>query len=172
MPQSHFDLFNLQPRFALPGDELDAAYRRLAAQVHPDRYANADPTEQRQALSLATNVNEAYRILRRPVLRAQYLLNLRGIDPIQGAPSVLPNFLMEQMDWREGLSDAQAERDVTTLQRLYEQVHWRADVLLQELEQHLDGDGELAAAAQAVQQLMFIDKLLLDIDEARALLEA
>jgi molecular chaperone HscB len=172
MPQSYFALFNLEPRFALPGEQLDTAYRTLAAQVHPDRYANAAPTEQRQALSLATSANEAYRTLKRPVLRAQHLLSLRGVGSVEGGAGVSPDFLLEQMDWREVLSDAQVARNSTALQQLDDLVRRRAADLLLQLELQLDANGDNAAAARTVQQLLFVDKLLFDIDEARALLEA
>jgi molecular chaperone HscB len=172
MPQSYFALFNLEPRFALPGEQLDAAYRALAAQVHPDRYANSTPAEQRQALSLATSANEAYRTLKRPLLRAQHLLSLRGVESLDSGVRVSPEFLSEQMDWRETLSDAQAARDAAALQALGESVRRRAADLQQQLEVNLDADDDNCAAARTVQQLMFVDKLLFDIDEAHALLEA
>ncbi len=172
MSQSYFALFSLEPRFALRGEQLDTAYRALAAQVHPDRYANAAPAEQRLALSLATSTNEAYRTLKRPALRAQHLLSLRGVDSIDGGAGILPAFLLEQMEWRELLSDAQAARDFTALLQLGDLVRRRAADLLQQLELHLDVNGDNAAGARTVQQLMFVDKLLFDIDEACALLEA
>ncbi len=172
MPQSHFALFNLEPRFALPGERLDAAYRKLAAQVHPDRYANASPAEQRRALSLATSANEAYRTLKKPLLRAQYLLSLRGVDALDGGTRMSPDFLLEQMDWRETLSDAQAQRDGTALQHLGDRVRRRAGDLLKQLEAHLDSNDDHGTAVRTVQQLMFVEKLLFDIDEAHALLEA
>ncbi len=172
MPQSYFALFNLEPRFALPGEQLDAAYRQLAAQVHPDRFANAAPAEQRQALSLATSANEAYRTLKRPLLRAQHLLGLRGVDVLDGGARISQEFLLEQMDWRETLSDARAARSSKRLQQLGEMVRRRSADLLQQLAAQLDADGDNCAAARTVQQLMYVDKLLFDIDESHALLEA
>jgi len=172
MPQSYFSLFNLEPRFALPGEQLDAAYRQLAAQVHPDRFANAAPAERRLALSLATSANEAYRTLKRPLLRAQHLLGLRGVDVLDGGARISQEFLLEQMDWRETLSDARAGRNAKGLQQLGELVRRRSADLLQQLAAQLDADGDNCAAARTVQQLMYVDKLLFDIDESHALLEA
>jgi len=68
-PPDYFSLFNLEPRFALLLDELDIAYRTLASQVHPDRFAAGTAAEQRRALELATHANEAYRALKTPLLR-------------------------------------------------------------------------------------------------------
>ena len=172
MPQSYFALFNLEPRFALPGEQLDRAYRTLATRVHPDRYARATPSEQRQALELATNANEAYRTLKKPVLRAQHLLSLRGIETVARSATIPAALLLEQMEWREALSDAQATHDGNALQRLDTTVRGRAAALLARLETQLDAEKDNPAAAQSVQQLMFVEKLIADIDEARALLEA
>lgn len=172
MPQSYFALFDLEPRFALAGEQLDAAYRQLASQVHPDRYVNAAPSERRYALSLATSVNEAYRTLKKPLLRAQHLLSLRGVDAIERGARTSADFLLEQMDWRETLSDARTARSAMALQQLGELVRRRAADLLQQLEVHLDAIEDNCAAARTVQQLMYVDKLLFDIDEAHALLEA
>ena len=80
MPPSYFALFELEPRFALPLEQLDLAYRALAMRVHPDRYANAPLDERRQALTLAANANDGYRTLKKPHLRARHLLSLRGVD--------------------------------------------------------------------------------------------
>ena len=172
MPQSYFALFNLEPRFALPIEQLDLAYRALATRVHPDRYANAGPAEQRQALALATDANEGYRTLRKPVLRARHLLSLRGIDAAGAGTATAPEFLLEQMEWREALGDVQATRDGDALQRLDKTVRSRAAALQAQLAIQLDAEGSHPAAAQSVQQLMFVEKLIADIDEARALLEA
>ena len=58
LPPSFFALFDLEPRFALPIEQLDAAYRTLARRVHPDRFVNGTEAEQRQAIETATHVNE------------------------------------------------------------------------------------------------------------------
>jgi molecular chaperone HscB len=123
-------------------------------------------------LSLATSANEAYRILKRPLLRATHLLSLRGVDSLDSADRVSPEFLSEQIDWRETLSDAQTARDAAVLKQLDDLVRRRAADLLRELQVHLDDDEDNCAASRTVRQLMFVDKLRLDIDEAHALLEA
>lgn len=171
MPQSYFALLNLEPRFALPAEQLDLAYRALATRVHPDRHTHAAPAEQRQALTLATNANEAYRTLKKPLLRARHLLSLRGIQAAEQSVTMPPEFWIEQMEWREALSDARAARDCNALQRLHAVVRDRAAALHAQLATQLDAERDDPAAAQSVQQLMFMEKLVADIDEARALLE-
>lgn len=170
MQQSYFALLNLEPRFALPAEKLESAYRTLAMRVHPDRHAHAGLVEQRQALTLAADANEAYRTLKKPVLRAKHLLDLRGMQ-IGEHRTLPPEFLMEQMQRREALSEAQAARDIHALKALAAQVRNQAEALITLLETQLDVEGDNTAAALSVQKLMFVEKLAADIDEACSLLE-
>ena len=170
MQQSYFALFNLEPRFALAMEQLDSAYRALAARVHPDKFAHADAQEQRMALQLATQANEAYRALKKPVSRARHLLDLRGQSE-QAGSTTQQNFLIEQMEWREALDDASSARDLHGLTKLNQSVRERSRVLQRQLEQQLDQLNDAAAATHTVQQLMFVEKLLNNIDDARSRLE-
>jgi molecular chaperone HscB len=171
MPHSYFAMFELEPRFALPLEQLDLAYRALAMRVHPDRYANAPLDERRQALTLAANANDGYRTLKKPHLRARHLLSLRGVDTAGRSAAVPPSFLSLQMEWREALGEARAARDDNALRQLGTTVGAAAAALHGRLERQLDAEQDNAAAAQSVLQLMFMDKLLADIDDAHALLE-
>jgi len=80
--QDYFALFGLPARYRFDPAELDAAYRKLQTEVHPDRFAAAGDDERRLALQSSSRVNEAYRALRSPLERAHYLLLLRGIDAL------------------------------------------------------------------------------------------
>jgi molecular chaperone HscB len=166
MPQSYFTLFDLEPRFALPLDELDLAYRTLAGRVHPDRFASGTPAEQRQALELATRANEAYRVLKAPVLRARHLLELRGVEIGESGTSMPAAFLNAQIDWREELDDARMARDAGALRALGTSVREQAGAVSVQLTAHLDRERDDAGALKSMLQLMFLDKLVADIDDA------
>lgn len=73
----HYALFELQPAFDLDLEQLSARYRELARKVHPDRFADAGESEQRQAIEQSANLNEAYQTLKSPSRRARYLLKLQ-----------------------------------------------------------------------------------------------
>ena len=78
---NHFELLGLPVRYAIDAKALDAAYRELQRNVHPDRHAASDDASRRLALQAAARVNEAYRTLADPVGRAGYLLSLSGVEP-------------------------------------------------------------------------------------------
>src|SRR5262245_40059980 len=90
LTSSHFELFGLAPAFALDLARLETAYRQIQAQVHPDRFAHAGDAERRASMQMTTRVNEAYRTLKSPVRRAQYLLALNGIDVAFETDTAMP----------------------------------------------------------------------------------
>src|SRR5215212_4975031 len=116
---SYFELFGLEPAFALDAAALEGAYREIQSRVHPDRFAHAGDAERRASLQWTTRVNEAYRTLKNPVQRASHILSLHGVDVAFETNTAMPqNFLMQQMELRESLEDAIAKKDVKTLASL------------------------------------------------------
>ena len=167
LTDSHFDLFDLPRTFAVDPQKLDDAYRTVQAQVHPDRFAAAGDAQKRLAMQWATHANEAYQTLRDPLKRATYLLHLKGIDvQAENNTAMPPAFLMQQMEWRESLGDAKAERDIDALDTLLAMLRKEKRMRYAALAGLLNGDGNSAAAADAVRQLMFIEKIERDTAEA------
>ena len=74
-----FMLFGVARRFAQDRDVLDARWRALQADVHPDRFAAEGAAAQRVAMQWAMRVNEAYQRLKDPLKRAAYLCVLHGV---------------------------------------------------------------------------------------------
>ena len=156
--QNHFDLFHLPARFDIDLPALDAAYRDVQGQVHPDRFVNAGGAEQRVAMQWATRANEAYHTLKNPQKRARYLVELNGVDLQTESNTAMPmDFLMQQMEWREELGDARAAKDEAALDALDTQVKDAKKQQLAEVARQLDS-GDFAAAGQTVRALMFLDK--------------
>lgn len=164
-----FTLFGLAPRFALERGELDAHWRTLQAQVHPDRFASQGTAAQRVAMQWAVRVNEAYRRLKDPLARAAYLCELRG-QPIDAhSNTAMPRaFLMQQMAWREALDEA---ADASAIHALDDEVASHQRHELERLRVQLDEQGDIAAAAQTVRALMFVAKFRHDIDRRLEALE-
>jgi molecular chaperone HscB len=168
--QEYFSLFGLPERYAIDPAQLDAAYRSVQAQVHPDRFAHRPETERRVAMQWATLANEAYRALRNPVERARYLLSRRGIDvEAERNTGMSHAFLMQQMEWREAVEEAAQDREA--LDRLERELGRDERVMLEDLQAALDDANDSARASELVRRLMFMEKLRREIDEALAQLE-
>jgi molecular chaperone HscB len=165
--QNHFELFGLPRTFQLDAQALDARYRELQREVHPDRFATASDAERRASMQMATRVNEAYRTLKSPLARARYLLELQGVDLGTETNTAMPAaFLAEQMEWREGLEEADRLGDACSLTRLKHEVGEEMDRTFAALTSQLDrGDHE--AAAGTVRKLMFYDRLSEEVADTR-----
>ncbi len=167
-----FSLFELPRFFRLNVAELEARFREIQGQVHPDRFARAGDAERRLSMQWATRANEAYQTLKKPLERARYLLHLSGHDVrAESNTAMAPEFLMEQMEWREAVAEARGARAIHELERLHQRL--RADMVgrYEELGRLLDEAGDLESAGEAVRRLMFLEKLLHEIDDALASLE-
>jgi molecular chaperone HscB len=164
--QNYFELFGLPQRYRFDPEKLDAAYRALQRVVHPDRYASAGDAERRVALQSSARVNEAYRALKDPVGRAQYLLSLRGIDALAETNTALPaEFLQRELERREAVGEAQAARDADHLAALLREVRSDAAVLETTLADRLEAEA-WENARDAVRELRFLTKVASDIEAA------
>lgn len=161
----YFTLFDLPPDFDIDAAALESRYRALAAQCHPDKFAAKSSFEQKQAVMMATTVNEAYRILKNPIDRAAYLLRENsGIDA--DAPqhtAVDTEFLLRQMQWREALEDGSGNE--AALLRLQTEVAEAAAELCRRLSRAF-AEQAYQTAANCVRQGRFIDKLQQQIRHA------
>jgi molecular chaperone HscB len=160
-----FSLFGLPETYRLDRADLDARWKRVAAQVHPDRHTGQGAAAQARAMQWAMRVNQAYRRLRDPLQRAAYLCERRGA-PIEAESNtrMCNAFLTEQMRWREDLEDAASE---TAIDRLADDVRQRQQGLFDTVARELDELKQPHRAAEAVRSLMFVARFLQDIDKRR-----
>ena len=170
---NHFALFGLTPAFHIDAQTLDERFRKLQAQVHPDRFTQAGESERRASLQWATRVNEAYQSLKTPLSRAQYLIELAGhrLDR-ESNKAMPPEFLIEQMEWREAVVEAMQNGEIEALDRLCHRVGHEAQARYGKLAELLDDRADFKAAAEEVRCLMFLEKLLTEIDDGMAMLES
>ena len=167
-----FSLFDLPKSFRLNLSELDSRYRDVQAQVHPDRFANAPESERRLSMQWATRANEAYMTLKKPLERAKYLLELAGHDLQAESNTAMPaDFLMEQMEWREAVMEARSGGDHHELEHLFQRLTSDIAGRYDEIGTLLDVRQDHATATDRVRRLMFLEKLLFEIDDALASLE-
>ena len=164
-------MFGLPERFRFDLATLDRAYQELQSEVHPDRYADAAEAKQRLALQASARVNEAYRALKDPVARAQYLLALHGVDALDETDTKLPiEFLERQLERREAASDAMDAGDISALERVLDEVRHEASALEGRVASLLD-DNAWDRARGPVRELRFLTKVVADIDAMLATVE-
>ncbi len=163
---SDFELFGLPQRFAQDRAELDRVWKELQREAHPDRFAAQGAAAQRTALQWSGRINEAYQRLKDPLRRAAYLCELAGVPTAAESNTAMPpDFLMEQMEWRESLDDAQSGE---ALDALSDRVLQRRREMLERIGRLLDGQDDAAAAAQQVRALMFIERFAADVESRLA----
>jgi molecular chaperone HscB len=161
-----FDIFDLPRRFALDRGDLDARRRRLQAEVHPDRFAAADPASRRLAMQRAVRVNEAYEHLKDPLRRATALCELNGAPIRAEDNTAMPvDFLVQQMAWREALEEASGPGQV---EAVAEQLEAYRAAAYQRLAATLDKSRDFGAAAEQVRALMFVERFAEDVAERQA----
>lgn len=164
----HFARLGLARAWQLDRDALERNYLAGARVVHPDRFASSDSATRRLAMEHSAALNEAYRVLRDPVLRAEYLVELAGIDldssdKQSGAPHPSQAFLIEMIELREQLEDAQPGQ----LDALHEQVEERLDESLSAALAALDADRPRDAAIALVHR-RYLQRFIDEVEQARA----
>lgn len=136
----HFRVLGLARRFDIDAKAAEARFRALSREIHPDRFATADARARKFSMQRTVQLNEAWKMLKDPVRRAEYLLSLQGweVGAESGASRpgaagarerlpVPPALLGEVLELREELADARAEGDDARVQKLARDVRQRAD---------------------------------------------
>jgi molecular chaperone HscB len=161
LQSNDFELFGLPAQFAQERAAIDARWKDLQREAHPDKFAAQGAAAQRVAMQWSVRINEAYQRLKDPLKRAAYLCELRGAPIEAENNTAMPHaFLVEQMEWREALDDA---RNVADLDQLNAQLLRTRRHILQQLETLLDAQNDSAQAAQQVRALMFIERFAADV---------
>ena len=165
-----FELFALPQRFAQERAVLDARWKDMQREAHPDRFAAQGAAAQRIAMQWSVRINEAYQRLKDPLKRAAYLCELHGAAIDAERNTAMPSdFLMQQMQWRESLDDAHTLQSLEALQKDVSQAHRES---LQNCATLIDQLQQFELAAQQVRRLMFIERFMHDIDTKMDALDA
>lgn len=156
--QNHFQLFKLSEQFDVDRQVLDEAYREIQNLVHPDRFINAPESDRRAALQWASLANDAYQTLRNPIKRAAYLCALKG-HPLsnESTPAMPPDFIFEQIEWREHLDNIRVEKDLAALESLDLRLRERSMEQMELVKKALTKN-DYPEAIQEVRKMMFLQK--------------
>ena len=162
LQSNDFELFELTPRFAQDRAAIDARWKILQREAHPDKFAAQGTAAQRVAMQWSVRINEAYQRLKQPLSRASYLCELHSSPILAENNTAMPTaFLMQQMAWREALDEADT---LDAIQEIAETVSKTRRELLLKIEQSLDVEKNFTAAAQLVRSLMFIERFSIELD--------
>ena len=107
MESNYFALLELPVAFDLDKEHLRKLYTQLQQRFHPDRVATLSTEDRQKNLQLSMDINQAYHTLKDPLLRAQHLLALEGIQ-VNGENDTIkppPALLMEMMEFREAIQE-------------------------------------------------------------------
>ena len=160
-----FELFGLPRRFSQERSAIDARWKELQREAHPDKFAAQGAAAQRVAMQWSVRINEAYQRLKDPLRRAAYLCELHGTAVGAEDNTAMPAaFLMQQMEWREALEEARAEAELDALHEDVEQARRAALARCGDL---LDQQQDFAGAAREVRALMFIARFAQDLERRR-----
>lgn len=146
-----FEILNLEPSYSLDLDVLESQYFATQKKTHPDQFSQGNEKEKAIALNKSTAVNQAYLLLKDPLLRAEYLLKQAGIELYSNDPI----FLEQIMAWNESLSQGE---------NLRQELKMKEKQLLDTLEGAF-AFKEYEKASHALYQLAYIKKLLRQWEE-------
>ena len=157
-----FELFDVPVRFAQDRAQLDARWKALQREAHPDRFAAEGAAAQRVAMQWSVRINEAYQRLKDPLKRAAYLCEMQGAPVQSENNTAMPAaFLMQQMAWRESLEETESAEE---LEALAEQVSAEQRRVQLDLARLLDQDKKPELAVGQVRALMFIERFTHEVN--------
>jgi molecular chaperone HscB len=164
---NHFAVLGLEPAYELDVAALERSYLGLQQQHHPDHATAGTAGERRAAMERSGAINEAYRALRDPVRRAEYLCRLGGIDldvsdPDRGAPPMSQAFLIDMIERRDGMAETR-QRGHAAVDALRERVLGEQDAALDRAVLALRG-GAVREAAVALVERRYLQRLIDELD--------
>lgn len=164
--RNFFELLGLPPGCNVDITLLEQHYRQLQAELHPDRFVNAGADQRLAALQQSSLLNDAYTTLKSPLLRAEHLLALHGIDAREHVQSHMDSaFLLNQMQLRETLEGLQQKQDLTGLANLQTQAKNDVSAVWQGFVSTMEA-AQFDKAKRLFHKLQFLYKLIDEIAEA------
>jgi molecular chaperone HscB len=176
----HFSVLGIPATYAVDLAAAEASFKQLSRQVHPDRFATADPRARRASLGRTVQLNESWRTLKDPIRRAEYLLGRAGVEVASddNRPSsedsgrhtrevaAPPAFLMEILDLHDELSAAQRAGDAVKVALMTDEIRGREAESMRTIAAGLEaGTPErLDQASQALVALRYYRRFLEQVE--------
>jgi molecular chaperone HscB len=170
LPGDYFRFFDLPERLDIDLADLEKRYYALSRQWHPDRFARKPEPERNEAEQQTALLNDAYRTLRDPVRRAEYVLSQHGLDAAhQSAP---PDLLEEVFELNMALEEIKHGDDsvrpqLEEAQARFQKMQDDVDAALQkEFVVYAGGADSLARIRAILNRRNYIRNLLRDVAKA------
>jgi molecular chaperone HscB len=171
--QDYFAFFGLPQKLTLSTADLQTRFYSLSRQFHPDRFARRAASEQEYALNTTALLNDAYRVLRDPIQRAEYLLASKGFDiGEQRSNDVPPELLEEVFELNMLLEETPSPEELDRARAKFLRMMSENDSQLQALFQKYDASGDDQAILQSIRGALnrrrYIQNLVRDVEKALA----
>ena len=160
-----FALFDLPVAFQVDSALLNERYLALQKSLHPDNFSAASAQEQRLAIQKSAEINDALRILKDPITRADSIIAMNTGEtenPEEKSNNDI-DFLMQQMEWRETLENIENRQDTDELTAFAKEINKIRHAILSELSTVLDAQ-QWDIARAITDKLRFIKKLQAEIE--------
>ncbi len=176
----YYEFFDLPRRLALDAEDLKNRFYTLSRLLHPDRYTRRSEQERRFSLEASSILNDAYRVLKDPIQRAEYILRQEGF-PVgdQRNKDVPPELLEEVFELNMALDELRGG-DLEVLPQL-DAMRRRFQEMLAEIDRGLDAlflrhdaapaeerKEVLAAIRSTLNRRRYISNLIQEVDRQLA----
>ena len=162
LQSNDFELFGLAQKFSQDRAAIDARWKELQREAHPDKFAAQGASAQRVAMQWSVRINEAYQRLKDPLKRAAYLCELNGAPVNAENNTAMPTeFLMQQIEWREALDEAKTAENIDQI-ALQTNEYGRKQ--LSKIERSIDAENSFKSAVEHVRALMFVERFSAEVD--------
>jgi len=163
MVKNFFELFNLKKSFNIDENALLRAYQREISRFHPDRFSSSSESEKLQAIKNTALINSAYSALKSPLNRAEYLLNMEGINPFDEKDTTMDsNFLLSQIKLREDLEVIKEKKDSLALNNFIDHIKSFIRVNISSISDAFTNLCDFKLATVLVRELKFYEQLNTD----------
>lgn len=172
LSSNFFELFEQPVSYQVDLDKIQINYMDLQKQVHPDKFANASDQEKRLSMQQTSWLNEAQATLKNPVLRAMYLLKLKGVDiNLENETTMDAAFLMQQLEMREHLEHIRKEDDpLAVLDTMAKELKLSNNAMQESFSSCYEAD-QIDDAREWIRKLQFMQKAKNEIGKLTADIE-
>jgi len=172
LSQDYFSFFGIPRKLSVDTSDLQSRFYSLSRQLHPDRFARGAVADQQYALDATALLNDAYRVLRDPIQRAEYLLTQEGFDIGEQRSKNVPPELLEEVFELNMLLEETPERDELERARTkFQSMQAETDDELSSLFERYDASEDrtvLQGIRGVLNRRRYIQNLVRDVEKALA----